>query len=81
MAAVVVIWIGFLLDLILGDPPKLYHPVRWIGKEISFLEKRLLKRPTVSDAELQTGEQAKARKHRERRGGACGGHIGHPVGV
>ena len=57
MAAVIVIWIGFLLDLILGDPPKLYHPVRWIGKEISFLEKRLLKRP---------GEN----KHRERRNGA-----------
>lgn len=39
----IAIWIGFLLDLILGDPPKLYHPVRWIGREISFLERRLLK--------------------------------------
>ena len=32
---------GFLLDLLLGDPEWLYHPVRLIGKFISFMEKRL----------------------------------------
>ena len=32
---------GFLLDLLLGDPEWLYHPVRLIGKYISFAEKRL----------------------------------------
>ena len=32
---------GFLLDLLLGDPEWLYHPVRLIGKYISFTEKRL----------------------------------------
>ena len=71
MAAVVVIWIGFLLDLILGDPPKLYHPVRWIGKEISFLEKRLLK-PSVSQADANGKAQMpeSVRKARERRSGA-----------
>ena len=30
---------GFLLDLVFGDPAFLYHPVRLIGKLISFLEK------------------------------------------
>lgn len=33
---------GFLLDLILGDPYWLPHPVRLIGKLISELDKRLL---------------------------------------
>ena len=29
---------GFVLDFIFGDPVWLYHPVRLIGKWISFLE-------------------------------------------
>ena len=33
--------LGFVIDLLLGDPRWLYHPVRVIGKEISFLEKKL----------------------------------------
>ena len=33
--------IGFLIDLIIGDPHGWPHPVIWIGKLISFLEKRL----------------------------------------
>jgi adenosylcobinamide-phosphate synthase len=32
---------GFLLDLIIGDPEGWTHPVIWIGKWISFMEKRL----------------------------------------
>ena len=32
---------GYILDLLLGDPEWLYHPVRLIGKLISALEKRL----------------------------------------
>jgi len=35
------IGIGFLLDLLVGDPPGLPHPVRWIGSLIAFLEKRI----------------------------------------
>ena len=35
---------GFLLDLLLGDPEWLYHPVRLIGKYVSFAEKRLRSR-------------------------------------
>ena len=33
--------IGFGLDLLLGDPAWLYHPVRLIGGYIAFEEKRL----------------------------------------
>lgn len=34
--------IGFILDLIIGDPYWLPHPVRAIGKTISFYEKKLM---------------------------------------
>ena len=34
---------GFFLDRLFGDPVWLYHPVRIIGKWISFLEKILRK--------------------------------------
>ena len=33
------LFIGFLLDLIIGDPHGIVHPVILIGKEISFFEK------------------------------------------
>ena len=32
---------GFCLDLVLGDPEWLYHPVRLIGRWIAFAEKKL----------------------------------------
>lgn len=41
--------IGFLLDLIIGDPHWLYHPVRIIGLLISLLEKIFLKRKSDSE--------------------------------
>ena len=34
--------IGFVLDFLIGDPTFLPHPVRLVGKWISFLEGRLL---------------------------------------
>ncbi|MBR1853428.1 MAG: cobalamin biosynthesis protein [Lachnospiraceae bacterium] len=34
--------LGFLMDLVLGDPEWLYHPVRVIGSGITFLERCLL---------------------------------------
>ena len=34
---------GYILDLFFGDPEWLYHPVRLIGKYISFAEKHLRK--------------------------------------
>lgn len=37
------IFLGFILDLLVGDPRWLYHPVRLIGKLIEVLEKVLRK--------------------------------------
>lgn len=34
---------GYFLDIIIGDPVWLYHPIRFVGRLISFLEKRLRK--------------------------------------
>ncbi|MBO6137782.1 MAG: cobalamin biosynthesis protein CobD [Lachnospiraceae bacterium] len=34
-------FIGFILDLILGDPSSIPHPVRFIGKLIEYLDKKL----------------------------------------
>ena len=36
---------GFLLDLMLGDPDGIFHVVRLMGEEISFLEKKLYRGP------------------------------------
>ena len=35
--------IGWLLDLVFGDPSKLPHPIVWFGKAIAFCEHRLNK--------------------------------------
>ena len=45
---------GFVLDFIFGDPVWLYHPVRLIGKWISFLEK-LLRRRNLMDSDGCSG--------------------------
>lgn len=37
------IFLAFLLDAAIGDPRRLPHPVVWMGRLISFLEKRLYK--------------------------------------
>lgn len=36
--------VGFVLDLLIGDPEGWPHPVIWIGRYISFAEKKLRKR-------------------------------------
>lgn len=41
MERAVVISVGFLLDLMLGDPHFLWHPVQGIGKSIEWMEKGL----------------------------------------
>lgn len=47
---------GYLLDLLLGDPRWLYHPVCAIGNLISFLEKRIRKLfPETERGELAGG--------------------------
>ncbi|MFZ2088083.1 MAG: CobD/CbiB family cobalamin biosynthesis protein, partial [Desulfobaccales bacterium] len=39
---------GYLLDLCLGDPPGLPHPVRWLGRVIAFWEARLYQPYVIS---------------------------------
>lgn len=43
---IIAFFIGFLLDLLLGDPHWLFHPIRLIGNLIGFLEKRMHKETT-----------------------------------
>ncbi len=50
--------LGFLLDLIIGDPEWLYHPVRLIGWLISFLEKVLY--PGRDDRQVKKGDGSRA---------------------
>nr|WP_197462212.1 adenosylcobinamide-phosphate synthase CbiB [Bhargavaea cecembensis] len=35
--------VGFLIDRLIGDPPGWPHPVRWIGRLITFMDTRLNK--------------------------------------
>ena len=47
---------GFIMDLIIGDPHWMYHPVRVIGKFITFLEDMLRKTfPKTEDGERKSG--------------------------
>ena len=47
-----VVIVAYALDLLIGDPLALPHPVRWIGRYISALEK-ILRRPNISPASLR----------------------------
>lgn len=38
---------GFALDLLIGDPHFIPHPVRLIGSLISFLDKSLIVMPDI----------------------------------
>lgn len=41
MNGIIGIGIGFFLDLLLGDPYWMPHPIRWIGRYIGWLDKKL----------------------------------------
>jgi adenosylcobinamide-phosphate synthase len=41
--AILPLLIGWMLDLVFGDPTKLPHPIVWFGKAIAFFEHRLNK--------------------------------------
>jgi len=43
MTNVVSLLIGWVLDLLFGDPARLPHPIVWFGKAIAFCERRLNK--------------------------------------
>ncbi|MEL3960644.1 adenosylcobinamide-phosphate synthase CbiB [Lysinibacillus endophyticus] len=38
---IIAVIFGQLLDLIIGDPPKMPHPIKWIGSFIALLSKKL----------------------------------------
>ena len=43
MTNCIALLIGWVLDLLFGDPPRLPHPIVWFGKAIAFCEHRLNK--------------------------------------
>ncbi len=49
------VFIGFIIDCIVGDPEWLFHPVRFIGKFINILEKFLLKENNSVNKKLIKG--------------------------
>ena len=56
MISLLALLAGFLLDLLIGDPHFLYHPVRLVGALISFLEKVIPKIfPKTEKGELAGG--------------------------
>ncbi|SCI42965.1 adenosylcobinamide-phosphate synthase CbiB [Romboutsia sp. 1001713B170207_170306_H8] len=48
------IYIGYIIDLIVGDPYSFPHPVRYIGNLIKFIEKRIRK-IAKTDRDLKIG--------------------------
>ena len=54
--SILAVILGFILDLIVGDPHWLYHPIRLVGHLISGLEKILRKVfPKTERGELTAG--------------------------
>lgn len=54
--SLIAVIIGFILDLIFGDPHVLWHPIRLIGRLIVYTEKRLRKiTPNTKKGELIGG--------------------------
>ena len=47
--------LGFILDLIIGDPHGLYHPIRLVGNLIGLLEKRMNKKNDSPDRQMVMG--------------------------
>ncbi|MCI5648842.1 MAG: adenosylcobinamide-phosphate synthase CbiB [Fusicatenibacter sp.] len=55
-SALIALAVGYVLDLLLGDPAFIYHPIRMIGNLIAFLEKKIRKIvPSGSKGELLGG--------------------------
>ncbi len=48
MSILLLLALALILDIAFGEPSDAFHPVAWMGKVISFLERRGLSRPTSS---------------------------------
>ena len=48
MSILLLLALALIMDIAFGEPSDAFHPVAWMGKVISFLEKRGLSRPTSS---------------------------------
>lgn len=56
MITTMAIVIGFIIDLLAGDPPALPHPVRWMGQAVTWLERELRKAlPSTPKGQLAGG--------------------------
>ena len=47
--------LGFILDLIIGDPHGLYHPIRLVGNLIALLERRMNRKTDSSNRQMVMG--------------------------
>ena len=47
--------LGFILDLIIGDPHGLYHPIRLVGNLIALLEKRMNRKKDSPNQQMVMG--------------------------
>ncbi|MFQ5427787.1 MAG: adenosylcobinamide-phosphate synthase CbiB [Thermodesulfobacteriota bacterium] len=57
----VLVFLAYGLDMVLGDPLGLPHPVRWIGRAITFVESILRGAHVEGRASLNPGEGARQR--------------------
>ncbi len=48
MDILLILAIALAIDLVLGEPPRIIHPVVWMGKVISFLEARSIGRHSLA---------------------------------
>ena len=53
---------GFVLDLIIGDPHSMPHPVRWIGSLIAFLDRKLLGDLADDDPESEARNRSEEKR-------------------
>ena len=58
--------LGFFLDLLIGDPHWIYHPVRFIGLIISLLEKMFIGRDAGKEKSEGGKETAESDKNKEK---------------
>jgi len=47
METLLILFLAITIDLALGDPPDVIHPVAWLGKVVSFLEKGCISQSRV----------------------------------